>query len=325
MTSRMSRWLRVGVAIVLVALVIAFADWRAVWAVLGSVDLAWVAIAAGLAACDRVIISYRWQVLLSALRVETGFWSLLRIQLAANFAGSFLPSSLGVDALRVTALVRAGEATTPVIASTLVDRFSLVFASLLFGSVMLLVLAGTRIPADIANAVFALTGVGVLGCALCLLAPVRRWGRLQVLARAPERFRATLGAIAEATLAYRRHWFALVITTVVTLGLFLVRILFAKCLGLACGVNVAFLDLLLVIPLLWIVVMLPITIGSIGVQDAGYVVLMGLVGVDPAVAVSMSLIEHVVSRAVSLPGILFVSDFIGTARRPSAGDAQGNQ
>jgi glycosyltransferase 2 family protein len=139
---------------------------------------------------------------------------------------------------------------------------------------------------------------------------VRRWVRLELLSRAPEKVRATLGAIAEATLAYRHHWAAVATTVVVTLGLFFVRILFAKSLGLACGVNVDLLDLLLVIPLLWIVVMLPITIGSIGVQDAGYVVLMGLVGVDPAVAVSMSLIEHVVSRAVSLPGVLFVGDFI---------------
>jgi uncharacterized protein (TIRG00374 family) len=305
-----SSWLRIGLAIALVALVLAFADWRAVWAVLSTVDLAWVAAAAGLAACDRVIVNYRWQVLLAALRVKAEFWPLMRIQLAANFAGSFLPSSLGVDALRVTALVQAGEPSTPVIASTLFDRFSLAFASLLFGSVMLLVLAGARVPPDVANAVFAATAVGLLACALCLLGPVRRWGRLELLPRVPERVRARLGAIAEATLAYRHHWSAVATTIVVTLGLFAVRIMFAKSLGLACGVNVGFLDLLLVIPLLWIVVMLPITIGSIGVQDAGYVVLMGLVGVDPAVAVSMSLIEHVVSRAVSLPGVLFVGDFI---------------
>jgi uncharacterized membrane protein YbhN (UPF0104 family) len=95
------------------------------------------------------------------------------------------------------------------------------------------------------------------------------------------------------------------VTTVITL---LLRILFAKCVALSCGVDVKFLDLLLVIPMLWIIVMLPITISNIGVQDAGYVAVMALIGVSPAVAVSMSIIEHVVARAVSLPGALFIGD-----------------
>lgn len=82
--------------------------------------------------------------------------------------------------------------------------------------------------------------------------------------------------------------------------LFFVRILFAKSIALSCGVNVPMLDLLLVIPILWILVMLPMTIGGFGVQEASYALLMGLVGVGPAVAVSMSLIEHVVARAASL-------------------------
>jgi uncharacterized membrane protein YbhN (UPF0104 family) len=54
--------------------------------------------------------------------------------------------------------------------------------------------------------------------------------------------------------------------------------------------------------------MLPITVGGIGVQDVGYVALMALLGVAPAVAASMSLVEHVVTRLVNLPGALFIGD-----------------
>jgi uncharacterized membrane protein YbhN (UPF0104 family) len=150
---------------------------------------------------------------------------------------------------------------------------------------------------------------------LCLYPPVRRWARIALLSKVPQRFRSTVGDIAEAMLAYRRHWYALTLVTISTLVLFFVRILFAKSLGLACGIDIPILDLLLVIPLLWIVVMLPITIGAIGVQEAGYVVLMTLIGVGPALAVSMSLIEHLVVRAASLPGVVFIGEFIGTARK----------
>jgi uncharacterized membrane protein YbhN (UPF0104 family) len=268
-----------------------------------------------------LIINQRWQALLTALGIERGFWSLFRIQLAANFAGSFLPSSIGVDALRITALVRAGLPTAPVVAATLVDRFSLVLASLLFGSVMLLLLAGTRIPPDVAHIVFIVTAAAVIACALCLHPSVRRWTRERLLPFVPAALRNTAHAIAGAALAYRHRIGTIATVGALTLVLFFVRILFAKSLGLACGVDIGLLDLLVVIPLLWIVVMLPITVGSIGVQDASYVVLMGLIGVDPAIAVSMSLIEHVVSRAASLPGLLFVGDFVtspAAARRTNA-------
>ena len=319
----MSRIARIVVSVVLLVLVIALADWKAVWSVLRTVDLKWVAAALGLAICDRLIISYRWQVLLAGRSLALGFAPLLRIQLAANFAGSFLPSSIGVDALRVTALCRSGQPMAAVVAATLVDRLSLVLASLLFGSAMVLVLAQTRIPPDVATFVFVMTAAGVLACALCLYPPVRRFVRASVLTRIPERFRATVAAVAEASLAYRHQWRALCKVIVTTLLLFFVRILFAKAIALSCGVDVPILDLLLVIPILWILVMLPITIGGFGVQEASYVLLMALVGIGPAVAVSMSLIEHVVARVASLPGILFVGDFVGDRKAPVRDDLAG--
>jgi uncharacterized protein (TIRG00374 family) len=314
-----SLFLRIAVALILLAVVITFADWAEIWGVLKTVDIAWILGALALAFADRLIINQRWQALLVALGIRRGFWSLFRIQLAANFAGSFLPSSLGVDALRITALVRAGLATAPVFAATLVDRFSLVLASLLFGSAMLLMLAGTKIPPDVAHVVFAVTAAGVLACAFCLYPPVRRWVRERLLPLVPAALRNTAHGIANAALAYRHRAGTVAVVVAITLALFFVRILFAKTLGLACGIDIRILDLLLVIPLLWIMVMLPITIGSIGIQEASYVVLMGLIGVDPAIAVSMSLIEHVVSRLASLPGLLFVGDFVGSGRKEEAG------
>jgi uncharacterized membrane protein YbhN (UPF0104 family) len=72
----------------------------------------------------------------------------------------------------------------------------------------------------------------------------------------------------------------------------------------------------MVIPILWIIVMLPITVGGIGVQDAGYVALMAFLGVPAALAVSMSLIEHVVTRLASLPGAFFISEVTSKTQRP---------
>ena len=72
---------------------------------------------------------------------------------------------------------------------------------------------------------------------------------------------------------------------------------------------------------LWVALMLPITIGGFGVQEIGYVALLGFVGVAPAVAIGVSFLEHVVVRLVTLPGALFLGDLYGS-RVPREGAAE---
>jgi uncharacterized protein (TIRG00374 family) len=304
----MSLLLRVVISLGLLALVIALADWREVASALKGVDLRWVGAAAAIAAVDRLVINRRWQILLAARGIRLGFLPLLRIQLAANFLGLFLPSSVGLDAVRIAALCRAGEPSAQVIAATLVDRATLMVATLLFGSAMMLALAGTLVPPEVTRFVIIATATALITIALCLLPSIRRWVRLNIFMRVPVRWRHALLNIADASLAYRNEWNVILRVAGWTLLLFAVRLLFAKAVVLSCGAEVSFAELCVIIPVLWIVVMLPITIGGIGVQDAGYVALMSLVGIAPAVAVSMSLVEHVIVRAVTLPGVLFLSD-----------------
>lgn len=304
----MGRIIRLLISAALVAVVVYFADWRAIWDVLRKVSPAWVGGALALAILDRVLINYRFQVLLKARGIFVGYWRLFRMQLAANFLGSFLPSFIGVDAVRIAALMRAGEPPNKVIAATLVDRVTLMVATLMFGSVMLFLLSQTRVPQNISNTVIVLTAIAIVGAAICLHPAVRRWVRLALLPRLPEKIRVRVNEVADAALAYRHEGRAAAWVAVITLVLLFVRILFAKAVVLSTGADVSLVDLMLIIPILWVIVMLPITIGNIGVQDAGYVVVMALVGVSAPVAVSMSVVEHIVARAASLPGAMFLGD-----------------
>ena len=310
--SRSVRWL---VSLGLLTAVLWWADWHSVVGVLREVDPAWVTRAAALALLDRIVLTYRWDLLLVVRGLCLRFSRLFRLQMAANFLGSFMPSSLGVDAIRIAALVRAGHPATEVVATTLVDRASMVLATFAFGSIMIVLLAGTRLPGDVAWLVLATTGAGALACLAFFHPRVRTWTAAALLPKLPAGIRDRVAEVGRATLAYRHEPRRLLWVGMVTVLLFVIRLGFAKAVTMACGVDVAFLDLALVIPILWIVVMIPITVGGIGLQEAGYVTLMGLLGISPAVAVSMSVIEHVVSRAVSLPGAFFMSDVVGARAR----------
>ena len=317
----LSKAAKLLVSVGLLALVILLADGKAVLQVLSQVERTWLAVAFAAAFFDRVVTNYRWQVLLTGRGVILKFLKLFRIQLAANFIGSFLPGFIGVDAARIAGLCRNGFNATPVIAATLVDRATLALATLLVGGAAVLLLAHERVPAYIANGVLLIVLGAVIVTALVLLPAVRRWVRLSMLPKFPEKIGARIHEVADATLAYRHQSMVALEVAIATLVLFALRIAFAKAVALACGLDLAWNDLLLVIPVLWVVVMLPFTIGGLGIQDAGYVVLMALIGVAAPVAVGMSLLEHVISRLVCLPGVFFLNDVAGfrsTVKKPQA-------
>lgn len=308
--------LRLLLSLGLLALVLWLAHWQSVVGVLREVEGRWVVAALCLGIADRALSNYRWQILLAARGVPVGYLRLLVMQIAANFWGSFLPSSMGVDAVRIAALCRAGERPPLVVAATLVDRVSVVIGTFLFGSGAILMLAGERIPHDLERVVLYST-LAVIVLTLAAFQPaVRRRVRLALLPRIPERWGNALAATADAALAYRRNGAALLAATLVIAALFAVRILFVEALTLACGIEVPLPSLLLIIPILWIILMLPVTIGNIGLQDAGYVALMSLIGIGAPIAVSVSLLEHLIMRLLSLPGAL-LTDAVITKRAQS--------
>ena len=90
----------------------------------------------------------------------------------------------------------------------------------------------------------------------------------------------------------------------------LLRIVIGKCLLLACHVDVPFMTLGYVLPVVWAMAMMPISIGGIGVQDATYVLLLGYAGVSSAIAIIVSLLDHVLTRIPILFGVLFWRDVV---------------
>ena len=86
--SSSSRLVRALLSVGLLSLVLALADWRAVVTVLREVRPGWLGVALLLAFMDRIVITWRFRILLAARGIATGFLRLLRVQLAATFFGA---------------------------------------------------------------------------------------------------------------------------------------------------------------------------------------------------------------------------------------------
>ena len=310
---------RLAVATGLTALILWKIDARAAGAVLAAADWRWVAAAIALAVVDRALNAYRWLVLLRpvAAGASLRLAGILRVFFVSTFVGTFLPGSVGGDAVRAVALSRQGVAMADSVASVLVDR--------VFGTLsILLVGAGTvwfappsafvwLAPVTVALAVVAAAGVlfGLFDdraerLATGLLGRLTR-GKLHKagtnLLRSLRRYAHSPGAL----------WNVLV-SSIAVQGL---RIVQAWMLGLSLGLDPGFTTYLVYIPVILVVMMLPISVSGIGTSQAAFVWLFAA-SVSEEGAFALSVLFVALGAVGNLPGgILYAAGGLH-GRRPSA-------
>ncbi len=251
---------------------------------------------------DRIVATWRWWALLRVKGVRPGFLDLTWLHLAAGFMGSFLPTSFSADAVRILMLARREGRALEITAASVMDRLLMILGTFLLAAATAALLA-RRLPVPGAGWLFpALALLAVAG--LVLAFQPRIWRPLARLAHwLPGRTLADrLAKFYWAMHAYLGHPRALAGAGVLTAAMLALRVLVILSLGRAIGAAPGFVDYAQVMPLAWVVVMLPVSVGGLGLQEGAYAAWMTLIGLSPAEAVSISLLDHVVTRAVSLLG-----------------------
>ena len=91
-------------------------------------------------------------------------------------------------------------------------------------------------------------------------------------------------------------------------------------LGRAIGVALPFWYCLVFHPLVVLATALPVSLGGFGVREAGYVLLLGRIGIPPSDAVVLSLLWFAVTAVAGLlGGLVFVTDPQRAAAPPACG------
>lgn len=310
---------RLAVAAGLTAYVLWKSDPSAALSALRRVEWRYLAAAIGLVLIDRALMAYRWLVLLQPLPSAAGlpYRSVLRVFFVSTFVGTFLPASVGGDAVRSVALARHAVPLTDVVTSVLLDRVFGILAILLVAAVAVAAapagLPAWMPPATIAGAVGA-----ALGIALMLLS-----AKAQALAQAvanrlpPGRVRQTATDLLRAVRTYRTAPAALWNVLAGSVGVQLLRIWQAWLLGLSLGISAGPIPYLVYVPIILLVMLLPITISGLGTSQAAFVYLFGLSGVAEWDAFALSVLFVALGIVGNLPGAaLYVSGGLRGSRDP---------
>jgi glycosyltransferase 2 family protein len=307
---------RLAVAVTLTAVII----WRnnpgAILASATRTDLRWIFAAVLLVLLDRSLMAYRWVVLLRVADAgeRVPLAAILRVFFVSTFVGTFLPASIGADAVRAYSLSRTHVGAAPALASVLMDR--------LLGVVSLLIVsvAGLAVAADLFEETVLLVAIGVVaaaclaGLALVYSEAWASWisGRL---ARMPGANVRRLGAeLVTAVRAYSTRHSAIGNVLAGSIAVQALRILQAFALGRSIGIEAPLSAYVAFVPIILLIMLLPISIYGLGTSQLAFAAFFSRVGVPSGDAIALSLLFLALGILGNLPGaILYVA---GSRRVP---------
>jgi glycosyltransferase 2 family protein len=298
-----TRLLRIVVALGLTSFVLWKSGPSGVLRAAARADLRWLAVACALVIADRVLMAYRWWILLCAVDTHQRppVSVVLRIFFVSTFVGTFLPS-VGGDVYRAYSLARHGVRGGQAASSVLMDR--------LLGVVSMVIMAAVGLTGvDSSATTRAVIGALVFTLVICALAFGMVFSeRLAIVGRAvagwiplPRLQRLAVDMIA----AVRRFAEApreLLGVLTLSLAVQVLRIVQAFCLGRALRIPLGPSVYFAFIPVIVLVMQLPVSIAGLGTGNWAFVTFFSQMGATQPDAFALSILFIALGVIGNLPG-----------------------
>jgi uncharacterized protein (TIRG00374 family) len=223
----------------------------------------------------------------------------------STFLGTFLPASVGGDAVRAYGLAQLRVPAAAAVASVLMDRLLGVLSIAIVGVAGLLLapaqgdlIATWAIAVSLTIAAAACT----VGAAVVFSEGTATLAQ-RVAKRLPFAFaRAVAAELTQATRAYAPFHGELLNVLTGSVAVQILRVLQAWCLGRALGIDAPAATYFAFVPLILLVMLLPVSINGIGTSQAAFVWFFGRAGVPGADAFALSVLFLALGVVGNLPG-----------------------
>ncbi len=284
-------------------------------AYLRQASIVWLAAALALYAIVLLVGTWRWRVLLDAQHIEVATSRLVNSYLVATFFNNFLPSNIGGDVVRIRDTATHAGSKTLATTIVLMDRGLGLLGLLLVGAVASTVVAAPGAGARLSMALWlAFIGGAIVAVPMVLapdrigrlLSPLRVFHQEWVDERIA-RFTAALGKFGGAPGSLMACFGGAVVVQV-GLVAFYVAIVHSM------RIPVSPVHLAVIVPLSFVVQMLPVSVNGFGVREATFSFYFSRLGLPIESAVIMSLVGAGLIIIVSLSGAVA---YISRPHRPA--------
>lgn len=280
---------------------------------LRGIDWKWLGAAVALVFADRALMALRWIWLLSPIdpAKRPPFGSLMRIFFVSTFIGTFLPMSIGSDAVRSWHLAEGGVPMSQAIASVLMDRVLGILSILIAAAVGLLfypeLAGGQWVMTVFVTAAMATTAAMSVVYSRRSARIAKRMIRVVRIPAVIVKFEKLVDALLQ--YRHRDHHGPVTTVLIASVGVQFLRILQAWCLGLSLGLTASFISYLAFIPIILLLMMLPLSVAGLGIGQWAFHWLFATVGNQPPAPVfALSVLFIALGVVGNLPGLfIFVT------------------
>ncbi len=297
---------KLSVSIILLVVLFSRIDVAQLWQTAKQASVPWLIIAMTVYGLSVVAAVWRWNLLLATQDNRIDFRSLLGTFLVSTYFNNFLPSNIGGDVIRIGDTARRANsktlATTVVLMDRILGLIALAFVAAIGATAVgrfhhvaapiwpVWLWAGFLAGAAATTpAVFAPVGFGRLLRPLTVFHPEWVGSRITTLTGALGRFGEDPGSLV------RAFGGAIVVQCAL--------VLFYAAVAHALHLDVAFWDLAVVIPMSFVVQLLPVSVGGFGVREAFFSYYFHRIGQPIEDAVLLSLVAQALLMLFSLSGL----------------------
>ena len=296
---------KIAVSIILLTILFSKIDVDQLWRGVRGASIVGLGAALALYGINVLASMWRWHLLLRAQAVSIQRRHLLASFLVANFFNNFLPSNVGGDVIRITDSAKYTKSKTVATLVVLMDRGLGVMALVLIAAIAATA-AGVVHPSTVpiwpmwlwagffagaavsAPAVLAPDGFGRLLRPLTVFHPEWVGGRIEHLTGVLARFRSGWRALAGCFAG------ALFVQGTMVVFYFLV--------ALALHLDVSLSDLGVIVPISFVVQLLPVSVNGFGVREATFSLYFQKIGQPIAAALLVSLVGQALIMLFSVTG-----------------------
>ncbi len=239
----------------------------------------------------------RWRLIVATLGAQAPYRTAITNVYIGQFFNQVLPSSVGGDAVRVWKLTRFMPVQVA-LSSVALDRVVALLA------VPLILIVGSGMLAHIVPAgpfrwaLYAIMAAAGFGMILLLTADTIPLPRILLRTRLVDVLRSTPAAARKLFSNPARLVRAMLLSIVIHVGVGTSLWVLA----LNAGVDAPLAAFLLLAPIIAIVTTVPISVGGWGVREGAMVTALGLVHIQPAIALTVSIQFGLIMLVVGLPG-----------------------
>ncbi len=305
--------LRIAISLGLLGFVFSRVGWEQTWQTLSEAHIPYLLAAFAVALLSMIVRALRWKVLVDALGMRFSLAKLAEFYFVGAFFGSFLPTEVGGDVMRIYEVMRHSERPAAALGTVLVDRATGLLGLFLV-ALAALGFSHSLVGSQIMVAILLLTAAS-WGSAVMLMQRdlLERLGLLRLLHRVRR-----LEEVYESMHQCGMRAIGRAVSVSIVLNALLIVMNYLIALALHARIELWYFALF--VPIVSVLLMLPISVSGLGLREGAYVYLFVQAGVVASQALTMSLIVYALRVATGLVGgIIYALRGLQELRAQAAG------